>query len=361
MSPPPWGKRDGFVVHEAEPFNGEPRPADLAGRALTPDDAFYARNHGPVPDGDPETWRLEVAGLAERPLALSLADLRSGFPPHQVVATLQCAGNRRAGLIALRPIPDQAPWGSGAISTASWDGVRLADVLAAAAPLPGARHVGFEGPDVAPEAVPPQPYGASIGLAKARAPEVLLAWGMNGRPLPRAHGGPLRVVVPGYVGARSVKWLRRVTLLPEPSDNYFQAVAYRLRPATADHEAANDGPPLERVGVTSDILSPATGDTVAAGRVEVSGYAFAGGRDVAAVGVSVDDGVTWRHADIAEADGPWAWRLWTATVDLVPGRATIIARAVDAQGQVQPAEAGPLWNPKGYANTCWPRVSVTVT
>src|SRR5213078_2560083 len=149
--------------------------------------------HAAVPEIDPAAWRLHVRGLVERELDLSLTTLREAFRVREVTATLQCAGNRRAGLIAIREIPGEAPWGPGATGTATWTGVALADVLALAVPLPEAAHVGFEGADLCASAEPVQPFGGSIPLDKACRPEVLLASRMNGKPLPPVHGAPLRV------------------------------------------------------------------------------------------------------------------------------------------------------------------------
>ena len=202
-----------MIVHEEDPYNAESPRGALAGAMLTPLNSFYSRNHGPVPQLDPRTWRLHVGGLVERELRLSLAGLRTGFPVRTLTATLQCAGNRRAGLMAVRDIRGEDPWGPGAISTAEWTGARLADVLRGAGVRDGAAHVAFEAPDispiVSPIADPPQAYGGSIPLDAALAGDALLAWAMNGQPLPRLHGGPVRVVVPGFIGARSVKWVQR--------------------------------------------------------------------------------------------------------------------------------------------------------
>jgi sulfite oxidase len=357
-----WSKRPDMVIHEDEPFNAESPAAALAGRPITDIDGFYSRNHGPIPDVDPERWRLTVDGLVTSPLSLSLADLRASFERREVVATLQCAGNRRADLMAVRDIPGEAPWGGGATSTARWAGAALGEVLRAAGLADGAAHVGFEAPDVSSLAEPPQAYGGSIARHKALAPEVLLAWELNGEPLPRLHGGPVRVVVPGYIGARSVKWVERVTALVTPSTNWFQATAYRLLPAEADPGRAGpgDGMPLGAVAVTSDILRPADGDRVGAGPVTVSGYALAGDdRGVARVDVSVDGGTTWQQAELGEELGPWAWRLWTTDVHVPAGPAEIVARAWDTAAASQPEHARHLWNPKGYVNNAWARVRVT--
>ena len=359
-----WDKRSDMVVHEVEPYNAEPPPAALSSAVITALDTFYSRNHGPVPELDPATWRLRVDGLVDHELSLTLADLRSGFPQRSTVATLQCAGNRRADLIDVRDIPGEDPWGPGATSTARWTGVSLADVLAAAGVQDGARDVAFDAPDVSQLADPPQPYGGSVGLAKALAGEVLLAWEMNDEPLTPLHGAPLRVVVPGYIGARSVKWLERIGLQDRPSDNYFQATAYRLLPAEADPDTAvpGDGLSLGAVAVNSAILTPADGAVVAPGPLEVSGYAFAGDdRGIARVDVSADGGTSWVQADLGPSNGPWAWRLWQATVDVPTGPVELVARAWDTSAAAQPESPVHLWNPKGYVNNSWARIRVTAT
>jgi sulfite oxidase len=353
-----YGKRGDLVVHEEEPFNAETGLAALAEGPLTATDAFYVRGHAAVPEIDPTAWRLRVDGLVERELDLSLATLREAFREREVTATLQCAGNRRAGLIAIRDIPAEAPWGPGATGTATWTGVALADVLALAGPLPGATHVGFGGADVCSEAKPVQRFGGSIPLDKAGRPEVLLAWTMNGQPLPLVHGAPLRVVVPGYIGARSVKWLERIEVRSMPWPGYFQHVVYRLLP-----EDGTPGPglgmPLGLVALNSDVLSPADGDAVVAGPVEVRGYAFAGGeRHVARVDVSLDGGAGWSQAELLDDLGPWAWRHWRITVNLAPGEHEIVVRAWDSSAATQPEDEAGLWNPKGYVNNARPRVRV---
>src|ERR671928_520303 len=354
----PWAKRADMVVHRTEPFNAEPPRAALAADGPTPLDAVYVRSHGPVPALDAAGFRLRVDGLVDRALELSLDDLRGRFAEHEIAATLQCAGNRRAGLIAVRDIPGEAPWGPGATGTAAWTGVALADVLALAGPLDDASHVGFEGADVSREADPVERFGGSIPLDKACRPEVLLAWAMNGEPLPSVHGAPLRVVVPGYIGARSVKWLERIEVRATPWKGYFQDVAYRLV-ARGGAPRPGAGMPLGLVALNSDVLSPADGDTVTAGPVEVRGYAFAGGeRHVARVDVSLDGGRRWSQAELLEDLGRWAWRHWRTIVELTPGEHEILVRAWDSSAATQPEDEAALWNPKGYVNNARPRVRV---
>jgi sulfite oxidase len=359
-----WGKRADMIIHSIDPLNAEPPRTALGEHELTGTDTFYIRNHGPVPEVQAIGWRLRVGGLVNRPLELSLAALRGGFAHHDVVAALQCAGNRRAGLMQVRDIPGEAPWGPGAIGNARWTGIRLADVLAAAGVAVGAEHVAFLAPDVSSQACPPEPFGASIPLDKAMRREVLLAWSMNGQPLPRVHGAPVRVIVPGYIGARSVKWVQQITVQANPSDNYYQATGYRLLPAEADPATAavGDGISLGPFAVNADILAPDEHGRVPAGPVRVSGYALAGDdRRVVRVDISADGGRSWRQACLAEELSPWSWRRWEATLDLAPGPAEVTARAWDTAASVQPESAVQLWNPKGYANNAWARLSFTVT
>ncbi|OBG36757.1 sulfite oxidase [Mycobacterium alsense] len=363
-----WGKRDDMVVRADLPYNAEPPPAVLAGSDITPIDAFYARNHGRFPDTAPHQWRLRVDGLVTRPLALTYERLTHAFEQHDVVATLACAGNRRAELLRVRPIPGKEAWAHGAISTARWRGVRLADVLAAAGtrdePDRDGLHVAFQGCDVAEEARPVQPYGSSIPLSKAMSPEVLLAWRMNDHPLPRVHGGPVRVVVPGYIGARSVKWVTAITVQAGPSTNYFQSQDYRILPADADVDAvaAGEGISLSSLALNCDILDPTDGDRVPRGPLTIRGYGIAGdGRSVERVDVSLDDGRSWRQADLHRAPSEWSWRPWSLNVDAAPGPLRITARAWDDTGATHPESAASLWNPRGYGNNAWARVALRVT
>jgi sulfite oxidase len=237
--------------------------------------------------------------------------------------------------------------------------VALADVIALAGPMVEASDVGFEGADVSSEVDPVQRFGGSIPLDKASRSEVLLAWAMNGEPLRAVHGAPLRVVVPGYIGARSVKWLERIELRSEPWHGYFQHVVYRLLPADGT-PGPGAGMPLGLVALNSDVLSPRDGQTVTAGPVEVHGYAFAGGdRYVSRVDVSTDDGATWTQASLLEDLGRWAWRQWRISLDLPPGEHELLVRAWDSSAATQPEDEAALWNPKGYVNNARPRIRVT--
>jgi sulfite oxidase len=356
-----WDKRRDMMVRSHAPFNAEPPPSVLAADDITASEAFYCRNHGPIPDIGARQWRLGIDGAVEHPLAVTYDELVTEFTAHDVVATLACAGNRRVELMRVRPIPGKEPWAHGAISTAEWRGARLADVLRAAGVGPAdGMYVAFAAPDVSEMACPAQPYGSSIPLDKALSAEVLLAWEMNGEPLPRIHGGPVRVLVPGFIGARSVKWISRITVQPFPSQNYFQAVDYRLLPADAD-PAPGAGIALSSLPLTCDILTPDDGATVPAGPLELRGYALtADCRHVARVDVSVDGGASWRQAQLRPAGSRWAWRQWSLVVQAPRGGLTVLARAWDDAGATHPESPASLWNPGGYANNAWARVELTV-
>jgi sulfite oxidase len=360
-----WGKRRDMTVRGRSPFNAEPPPSVLAGGEITAVDAFYCRNHGPFPDIAPQQWRLTVDGMVDKPLTVTYDQLTNGHSAHSVVATLACAGNRRAELLKVHPIPGKDPWAHGAISTAQWRGARLADVLdAAGVHHDDGLHVAFNAPDVAQEASPVQSYGSSIPLHKAMSEEVLLAWEMNSEPLARPHGGPVRVVVPGYIGARSVKWVTAITVQPVPSENYFQANDYSILPPEADPNTAapGGGISLSSLPLNCDILVPGDDEEIPAGPLTIRGWAMAGdGRSIGRVDVSLDEGRTWRQADIQPATSQWAWRLWSLTVEAHPGPMSLTARAWDDTGVTQPESPASLWNPRGYQNNAWAHVELTVS
>jgi sulfite oxidase len=354
-------KHPSMIVHERQPFNAETPLARLRRSFLTPRELFFSRNHGSIPDVDPDGYRLSVGGLVDGSLELSMEDLRER-PKQEVTAVMECAGNRRDGLMEVAPIPGETPWGAGAIGNASWTGVPLREVLLEAGVGEDARHAAFAGLDEVEGAGGRFNYGGSIPLEKALGPEVLLAYEMNGEPLPREHGFPLRVVAPGYIGARSVKWLSGITLQDAPSDNHYQAREYKLFPPGATKETVDpsEGMMLGEMQVNAVICEPGDGARLKAGPVSVRGYAVVGGeRRVERVDVSADEGKTWVHADLREgADDPWAWSLWEVTFDLDPGERRIVARALDSAAATQPATAKEVWNFKGYANNSWHGVRV---
>ena len=358
LTAPPAGKHPSTRVWEGEPLNAEPSPDVLAASAVTPLEAFYVRSHGAAPELDPAEHRLRVTGLVDEPLELDVDELAALGAEQAVVATLQCAGNRRSELLAVRPIDGEIPWGPGVIGTAEWRGVRLADLLLRAGVADGATHVELLGADVDPDG---RAFGGSIPLVKGRSSEVLLATAMNGAPLTRGHGAPLRAVVPGYIGARSVKWLREVRVLDGPSENHYQAVAYRLHPpwVTEPDPDPAGGIPLGEVGVNSAILTPGDGARLPAGTVVITGYAISGGAArVERVDVSADGGASWSAAELLDPPSPWAWRRWRIAFDLPPGDIDVVARAIDSSLNTQPERVADLWNVQGYANNARPRVRV---
>jgi sulfite oxidase len=305
--------------------------AALIDSPITPEELFFVRNHAPVPEIDGDAFRLSVGGLVERSLELSLDDLTREFQHHTVEATLLCAGNRRDELIAVREIPGEVPWGAEAIGNARWGGVALRDVLAAASVGADAKHAAFVGRDRARKGNQTFPFGGSIPIEKANDPDVLLAYEMNGKPLPATHGYPLRVVVPGYIGARSVKWVTEIRAQPTPSDNYYQRKSYKLFPPTVSAETVDwdHGMMLGEVGPT-------------------------------AVLCRVDGGspVKWHPAEL-NSGRRGTWYLWRIAVELAPGERQIIVR-VQGTGSHQPEHAATSWNFKGYMNTAWHRTRLVV-
>ncbi len=367
---PLFDKHPDFIVRSESPFNGGP-PTDLLCQSfITSAELFYVRNHGTIPELDPARYRLTIGGLVARPLTLSLGELKNDFPRRTLTVTLECAGNRRKELMAIAPIPGETPWGSEGIGNANWAGIALRDVLEKCGIAENARYVEFIGADDCEREGKDFGFGGSIPIEKAMHPEVLLAYEMNGEPLEPIHGFPLRVVTPGFIGARSVKWLARINVQAESSSNYFQAHAYQIFPphvkaATADW---SKGLQLGELNVNSVICEPSDGARVrlalsgaeGSNRVRVRGYAMSGGRGIARVEVTTDRAANWIIADSSDGDDLWAWRLWQARVELTAGQNEIAVRAWDSAGNTQPEDAKKIWNFKGYMNNAWHRVNVYV-
>ena len=358
--------RPGLIVHSQHPYNAEPPLDRLRASAVTAQGDFYVRSHGAIPSLDGGTHRLRVEGRVATPLDLSMTELRARFPQRTVVATMQCAGNRRADLHAVRPVSGEA-WAPGAIGTAAWTGVALVDVLRAAGAADGsgggALHVAFAAADeVELEGEAPFRYAVSIPLARALSPEVLLAFEMNGEALAPEHGFPLRVVVPGFAGVRSPKWLCAITVQDAPSNSALQQRDYRMMPPDATAETVDwaRGVPIEEMPLTSAICEPARHARLAAGHTVLRGYAMASGRAVVRVDVSGDGGRSWGQAALQhDAEAPWSWTFWEHALELGAGEHELVVRAWDSAGQTQPARADEVWNFKGYLGAAWHRVAVS--
>jgi len=301
---------------------------------------------------DKDSWRLRIEGEVEQPLSLSLKEVQS-LPSVTLAVTMECAGNGRK---LMDPVPPGTPWACGAVSTVQFTGTPLYHLLDQAHVRPSAHETLFQGADqgeVAPGRV--VPFARSLPLAVARHPHTLLAWAMNDQPLTAEHGFPLRLVVPGWYGMASVKWLARVSLLPGPFRGYFQQERY----VYVQERGTPDNTPVTRMRVRAIMARPAQGARLKLGPVEVAGTAWSGEGPIARVEVSTDGGATWSQARLGRAYSeyaatPWSF-LWTPPR---PGTYTLVARATDAAGNLQPLES--RWNTYGYGNNVvqWVRVTV---
>lgn len=324
---------------------------------VTPVGLHYLLTHYDIPELDPAGFRLSIGGLVSAPVELDLPALRARpRATHRV--TLECAGNGRA---LLEPRPVSQPWLTEAVGTADWTGTPLAPLLREAGVADSATEVVFTGADHGIERGVEQDYQRSLPLAAALAEEVLLAYEMNGAPLPPQHGAPVRLVVPGWYGMAQVKWLRAVTLVDQPFQGFQNAVAYRLR-----ERPDEPGEPVTRIEPRALVRPPGYPDFMsrvrglAAGRSVLDGRAWSGFGPVTRVEVTTDGGGCWAPASLEPAGGsPWAWRRWWYEWDAAPGRYTLSARATDATGRTQPLT--PPWNRGGFANNLVQRVDVVVS
>lgn len=330
-------------------------PLEALRYPVTPVGLHYLLTHYDIPAVDPEAWRLEIGGSVERPLSLSLDDLRARDAVTMPV-TLECAGNGRA---RLAPRPLSQPWLTEAVGTAEWTGVPLAPLLAEAGLRDDAVEVLFTGLDRGIEGGIEQSYERSLPRAEALSADALLAYAINGSPLPPQHGAPLRLVIAGWYGMAHVKWLAAITALSEPFEGYQNKVGYRLYATEGD-----EGVPVTRIMPRSLTLPPGIPDFMTrtrfldAGPCVLQGRAWSGWAPVARVELSVDGGATWDDAALDEPAGERAWRGWSYEWDAPAGEHEICSRATDAAGNVQPLD--PSWNLKGFANNEVERLRVTV-
>jgi DMSO/TMAO reductase YedYZ molybdopterin-dependent catalytic subunit len=346
---------DGPLTFEELALAGRNRgmPLEALRYDITPTGMHYLLVHFDIPAVDATTWRLRLDGLVSRPVELSLDDLRDRARITMPV-TLECAGNGRA---RLQPRPLSNPWLLEAIGTAEWGGTPLGPILDEAGLLDDAREIVFTGSDRGFQGGVEMDYQRSLSIADARRPEVLLVDEMNGEPLQPQHGFPVRLLVPGWYGMASVKWLRRIEAVSRPFEGYQQGSTYRYKTDRDD-----PGIPVSRIRVRALMSPPGIPDfftrrrLVDAGHVRVSGRAWGGRAPIQRVEVGVDG--SWSEAELQPALGEFAWRGWSFDWDAQPGEHTLVCRATDADGEVQPLDMP--WNYQGMGNNGAQSVEVTV-
>jgi DMSO/TMAO reductase YedYZ molybdopterin-dependent catalytic subunit len=358
---------DATSVHALEPTEGPITPDELQlatrnsgmplealRHDLTPTGLHYLLIHWDIPAIDPANWMLEIGGSVEQPLELTLDDLRAR-PREALPVTLECAGNGRG---RLNPRPVSVPWLGEAVGTAEWTGTPLAPILDESGLGTDAVEVVFRGADRGIQGGEEQSYARSLTIEEARRPDVLLAYEMNGEPLQPQHGFPLRLVVPGWYGCASVKWLESIEAVPEPFTGFQQEVAYQYQ-----QNADEPGEPVTRMRVRALMIPPGIPDFFTrrryldAGKVTLSGRAWSGQGTVERVEVAADGG-TWRPASLGPILGEHVWRSWQFDWEAMPGEHELACRATDSSGNVQPVDS--YWNYQGMGNNAVQRVQVTV-
>ena len=335
------GTFPGLITREKEPLNLELPFPTLEDR-LVSNNRFYVRSHFHIPTIAAASWQLSVEGEVRNLLKISYDELRK-MPSKTVTATLECAGNGRA---RLAPKVKGLLWEQGGVGNATWTGVPLSALLERAGVKPGAVEIIFEGTDQGEVTEEPKSPGTihfarSLPLAKARQPEVLVAYLMNGQPLPPEHGFPVRLVVPGWYGMASVKWLSKIMVSAVPYDGYWQTLEYAYWKRERGLPTLT---PVTEMLVKAEIARPALHEEVPAGQpYRVYGAAWTGESEVTRVEVSTDNGGSWQPAQLLEAAVPFAWRFWefSWTPPAAPGRYTLQARATDRAGHTQPTAHDP--------------------
>lgn len=328
-------------------------PLEALRHPITPAGLHYLLIHYDIPAVDPNTFELEIGGALDRPLTLTLDDLRARARVDKPI-TFECAGNGRA---LLEPRPVSQPWLTEAVGTAEWGGTPLAPLLDDAGVKQSAVELLFSALDKGIEGGEPQTYERSLPIAEAR--DAILAYDMNGAPLPPQHGFPLRLVVPGWYGMQNVKWLTRITALEEPFSGFQNSVAYRMY-----DEDGEPGEPVTRMLPRSLMVPPGVPDFMTRARhlgpgpTTLTGRAWSGQGSIERVEVSTDGGASFEPAVLDPSLGPNAWRGWSFTWEATPGEYILSSRATDTGGNTQPLD--PPWNLKGYANNAVEKITVHV-
>lgn len=351
--------KDGLTLLNDRPLNAE-TPAHLLDDAITPTDRHFIRNNGiPPEDVDPDAWTLTIDGLVDNPMTLSIADLKSRFEVVTEALTIECGGNGRA---FFDPPARGNQWTVGAVGCSNWTGVRLADVLKAAGVKDNAVYTAHVGADLHLSGTEGKlPISRGVTIEKAMNPHNLIAFEQNGAAIHPMNGAPLRLVVPGWPGSCSQKWLTRIWLRDQVHDGpKMTGTSYRVpnRPVEPGEKVdKKDFDIIHAMPVKSLITAPETGQTASGGTVQVRGHAWAGDDRVARVDLSMDFGATWMQADLDDPANPYAWQNFRADVTLPQkGYYEIWARATSDKGVAQPHAIA--WNPKGYLNNAMHRIAV---
>jgi sulfite oxidase len=358
------GKSDKLVVLGEKPLVAE-TPESLLDDDTTPTDKFFIRNNGLIPDQtkDADSWKLVVDGEVNKKLELTLGELKSKFKPVTLRMVLECGGNGRS---FFTPQARGNQWTNGGVGCAEWTGVRVADVLKAAGVKPSAVFSGHYGSDPHLSGEPRPSLSRGVPMKKLMDDSNLIVWAMNGQPLPNVHGFPLRLVVPGWPGSVSSKWLTRIWIRDREHDgpgmgatSYRVAIKPMVPGGQPDEKNFKD---LESMPVRSIITNPANGTKLPAGTKEVQlrGAAWAGDHTVNQVDISTDFGASWTRAKLGIPKNKYDWQRWTASVKLPSdGYYEIWTRGTDSRGIMQPHIAG-AWNPQGYGGNPMHRVAILV-
>ena len=350
--------KEKLIIRSLRPEDLE-TPVGLLNSWITPKDLFYVRTHTYVPSIDERAgkeWKLKIDGEVERPIELTLDELKK-MPRATVTVTLECAGNGRS---FFDPPVAGIQWEKGAVGTARWTGVRMSDILKKAGVKSTGKYIALDGADKPLGKMPD--FIRNVPMEKAMHPDTIIAYEMNGEPIPMLHGFPLRSVVPGWEGAYAVKWLNHMQVIDKEHEGFFVKTAYRYpnrRVAPGSAVDPKDMVPLTGLVVKSFINSPLEGTKTKPGKVRLSGFAWAGESNIARVDVSMDNGSTWLPAKLGKERERYAWQSFEYEFNIASrGSYVLMARATDDKGRMQPVV--PQWNPSGYLWNVIDKVRINV-